>query len=114
VTPGPRRHPLLATIVPLAVMGGGAALIILGTLLISVLTGKGSNPAKLVPSAAAAAGGWMALVLLAIAVWHVVTILSGHAGPPAGEIGTVNENVRRYLTPALLGVGILLGFFFFK
>lgn len=114
MTPNNRRHPLLATVVPLAVMGGGAALTILGTLLFSVLTGKGSNPAVWVPSGAAAAGGWLAVVLLAIAVWHFVTIVSGHAGPPAGEIGRVNQTVRRYLTPALLGVGILIGFFFFK
>src|SRR5215469_12078595 len=114
VTPANRRRPLAATIVPLAVIVGGAGLTILGAFVLNTVTGGSGNPGEWAPSGAAAAGGWMALVLLAIAVWHAVLILTGREGPPVGEIGNLNETVRRYLTPALLGLGILLGFFFFK
>lgn len=114
MTPNDTRRPIIATVVPLAVIAGGAGLTILGAFVIDKLTGGSGNPGEWAPSGAAAAGGWLALVLLAIAAWHSVLILSGHEGPPIGEIGTMNESVRRYLTPALLCLGILLGFFFFK
>ena len=114
MTPNNSRRPIAATVVPLAVIVGGAALTMLGAFVIDKVTGGNGNPGEWAPSGAAAAGGWLALVLLAIAVWHAVLIISGHEGPPAGGVGTMNERVRRYLTPALLGLGILLGFFFFK
>ena len=114
MTPKNTGHPITTTVVPLAVIVGGAALTILGSFVIDKLTGSNGNPGEWAPSGAAAAGGWLALVLLSIAVWHVLLIVSGHEGPPVGEIGTMDERVRRYLTPALLGLGILLGFFFFK
>lgn len=109
-----QRSPIAARVVPLAVIVVGAGLSMLGAFVIDKRTGGSGNPGEWAPSGAAAAGGWLALVLLAIAVWHAVLIISGHEGPPVGEIGNMNETVRRYLTPALLGLGVLLGFFFFK
>lgn len=114
LTPQKSRRPIAATVVPFAVIIGGGGLTILGAFVIDKLTGGSGNPGEWAPSGAAAAGGWLALVLLSIAVWHVVLIISGHEGPPVGEVGTMDERVRRYLTPALLALGILLGFFFFK
>jgi hypothetical protein len=110
---GVSRSPV-ATVVPLVAIAGGAVLTVLAVFLVSVLAGSGADPGRWLPTAAAAAAGWMVLVLLAIAVWHVVLIASGRAGPPVGEIGQINGVVRRYLTPALLGLGILLGYLFFK
>ena len=114
MTPNNSRRPLATIVVPFAVIVAGGGLTILGAFVIDKLTGGTGNPGEWAPSGAAAAAGWLALVLLAIAVWHVALIISGHEGPPIGEIGTMNETMRRYLAPALLGLGILLGFFFFK
>lgn len=114
VTPNAGNQKIAATWVPLGVIIGGAGLTILGAFVIDKLTGGSGNPGEWAPSGAAAAGGWLALVLLAIAVWHALRIISGRDNPSVGEIGTMNETVRRYVTPALLGLGILLGFFFFK
>lgn len=108
------RQALVARWVPIGVIIGGAGLTIFGAFVINKLTGGSGNPREWMPAGAAAAGGWLALVLLAIAVWHEVLILTGHEGPPVGQIGQMNETVRRYLAPALLGLGIVLGFFFFK
>ena len=110
-----RPRSLAARAVPFAVICGGAILVVLGTFLIDRLTGTDGGFSDWVPSAAGAVGGWIALVLLAIAVWHVWRLAIGLVpGPHTGEIGGMDDRVRRYLPPALLGLAILLGFFFFK
>lgn len=110
-----RQRSLAARVVPFAVIGGGAILVVLGTFLIDRLTGTDGGVTDWVPSAAGAVGGWIALVLLAIAVWHVWRLVIGSSsGPHTAELGGMDDRVRRYLPPVLLGLAILLGFFFFK
>lgn len=103
-----------ATVVRLAVIAGGAALAVFGAFVFDVASGTDGGVAQWLPSGASAAAGWVTLVLLADTAWEVGQILSGRVPVPIGEIGTINETLRRFLAPALLAAGIILGYFFFK
>ena len=105
---------MAATIVPLAVVACGGILAIAGAWVFDMVSGTGGGVGQWLPSGVSAAAGWLVLVLIGDAAWQVWQIASGDAPIPTGEIGTMNETVRRALPPVLLGAGIILGYLFFK
>jgi H+/Cl- antiporter ClcA len=66
-----------------------------------------------IPSAAAASAGWLCLVFLGIAVWELVSIARGVEHPVF--TGDEPQGWRQeWIGGALLVVGVLLGWAFFK